>query len=358
MAGVRLLHLTLPVLVALVFCEFFIYYLVILQCYWPQVDGPQPLRVMMVADTHLLGKRNGHWFDKLRREWQMYRSFQTAVATLHPSAVVFLGDLLDEGDFATSSDFQQYARRFKSLFSVPEEVQTYSVAGNHDIGFHYRVRDGRNTEFEHSFNSSVGVELVELNDVPFVLVNSVAMEGDGCQMCERARYKVTEIGQLLRCQQNPTDSCKRHYGHLKKYVRPVILQHFPLYRPSDDVCEGEDAATDHQQFRQRWECLSMESTQVLLQSLNPRLVVDGHTHHGCHLIHPPDIHEWTVPSFSWRNRNNPAFLLVALTADKMAVSKCFLPRESTVIFIYVCSILTAGIWVCVVRKRHRVNKRR
>jgi hypothetical protein len=39
----------------------------------------QTLRAMFVADTHLLGTRQGHWFDKLRREWQMKRSFQTAM---------------------------------------------------------------------------------------------------------------------------------------------------------------------------------------------------------------------------------------------------------------------------------------
>jgi hypothetical protein len=39
----------------------------------------QTLRAMFAADTHLLGTRQGHWFDKLRREWQMKRSFQTAM---------------------------------------------------------------------------------------------------------------------------------------------------------------------------------------------------------------------------------------------------------------------------------------
>ena len=47
------------------------------QCEWPSLDpsvadpsvsdaGTQ-LHIMVLADTHLLGRRNGHWFDKLRR---------------------------------------------------------------------------------------------------------------------------------------------------------------------------------------------------------------------------------------------------------------------------------------------------
>lgn len=45
-----------------------------------------------MADTHLLGPRRGHWFDKIRRESQMHRAFQ-AIMTLHkPEAVFFLGN--------------------------------------------------------------------------------------------------------------------------------------------------------------------------------------------------------------------------------------------------------------------------
>ena len=31
------------------------------------------LKTMLLADTHMLGPIRGHWFDKLRREWQMQR---------------------------------------------------------------------------------------------------------------------------------------------------------------------------------------------------------------------------------------------------------------------------------------------
>jgi len=61
--------------------EWLVYYFVLLQCQWPTLnvetkdftfhddDGAASaqLRVMALADTHLLGTREGHWFDKLRR---------------------------------------------------------------------------------------------------------------------------------------------------------------------------------------------------------------------------------------------------------------------------------------------------
>ena len=90
------------------FCEWLIYYLVIFQCSWPDIslqDGKsqfQPLKTMFLTDTHLLGSRNGHWFDKLRREWQMERAFQTAISYFKPDVVFLLGDLFDEG--MTSND--------------------------------------------------------------------------------------------------------------------------------------------------------------------------------------------------------------------------------------------------------------
>ena len=91
-----------------VFCECLIYYLVIFQCSWPEIDLEgtnrrfEPLKTMMLTDTHLLGPKHGHWFDKLRREWQMERAFQTAISHFQPDVVFLLGDLFDEG--MTSND--------------------------------------------------------------------------------------------------------------------------------------------------------------------------------------------------------------------------------------------------------------
>lgn len=90
-------------------CEYLIYYVVIYQCLWTRleeqetvkngkfVDKSQNVRAMLLSDPHLLGSQNGHWFDKLRREWQMKRSFQTAMSYFEPEVVFILGDIFDEG---------------------------------------------------------------------------------------------------------------------------------------------------------------------------------------------------------------------------------------------------------------------
>lgn len=96
------------------------------------------VRAMLIADTHLLGPHRGHWFDKLRREWQMHRSFQTAATIFRPDVAFILGDVFDEGDIVNHKHFREYVIRFQQLFNPPSGIELYSIIGNHDAGFHYR----------------------------------------------------------------------------------------------------------------------------------------------------------------------------------------------------------------------------
>ncbi|KAJ8983695.1 hypothetical protein NQ317_003485 [Molorchus minor] len=104
-------------------------------CDWPELNpenedktidktNEQPVKIMVIADTHLLGSRRGHWFDKLRREWQMYRAFQTAMILHEPDLVFVLGDLTDEGLYCSDTEFNYYVQRFYNLFRVPEKNRT------------------------------------------------------------------------------------------------------------------------------------------------------------------------------------------------------------------------------------------
>ena len=82
-------------------------------------------------------------------------------------------------------------------------------------------------------------------------------------------------------------------------------------------CSDFDSAPHpikQERFRERWECLSQEATTQLLNQIKPRLALSGHTHHGCTRLLPTgDGIEITIPSFSWRNKDNPNFGLVSVT---------------------------------------------
>lgn len=93
---------------------------------------------MILADPHLLGPLKGHWFDKLRREWQMHRTFQSAITIHQPDVVFILGDIFDEGQWVDDAYFRSYVQRFQHIFRTPDHIPVYSAIGNHDVGFHYR----------------------------------------------------------------------------------------------------------------------------------------------------------------------------------------------------------------------------
>jgi len=175
---------------SLLYNEFLVYYITLYSCKYPSMEGDTSkiLDTMILADTHLLGSKNGHWFDKLRREWQMHRAFQTAITYFSPEAVFFLGDVFDEGKWCSPQEFQQYVNRFGSLFYTRNETKTFVIAGNHDVGFHYAVHPYLLKRFQQAYNAK-SVRKVTLKGVEFVLINSMAFEGDNCFLCADAERK-------------------------------------------------------------------------------------------------------------------------------------------------------------------------
>nr|CAH7759887.1 unnamed protein product [Callosobruchus chinensis] len=190
----------------------------------------------------------------------------------------------------------------------------YVVVGNHDIGFHYGVSPYLNQRFINGFKAPP-VQLVSVRGNHFVLINSMALEGDGCFLCKPAEQQLTKIERVMHCTSGAyTEKCGAKMK-LDVYSRPILMQHYPLYRQSDADCNDFDAAPlpiKHERFRERWECLSQEATYQLLTQVKPRLALSGHTHHGCTRKLPiGEGIEITVPSFSWRNKDNPNYLLVS-----------------------------------------------
>ncbi|KAJ7400212.1 metallophosphoesterase 1 [Pitangus sulphuratus] len=199
------------------------------------------LKAMILADTHLLGEIKGHWFDKLRREWQMERSFQTALWLLQPDIVFILGDVFDEGKWSSPQAWADDVRRFRKMFKYPVSTELVVIVGNHDIGFHYEMTTYKVNRFEKVFNLTSG-KLITRKGVNFVLVNSVAMEGDGCAVCSTSEAKLVALSHKLNCS----------------------LQHYPLYRKSDAECSGEDAAPPEEKntpFKEKYDVLSQEASQ-------------------------------------------------------------------------------------------------
>ncbi|XP_069587133.1 metallophosphoesterase 1 isoform X2 [Ranitomeya imitator] len=279
------------------FCEFLVYYFVIIQCHWPDLKTstsppPSPLKAMFLSDTHLLGEITGHWFDKFRREWQMERAYQSAIWLLQPDIVFILGDLFDEGKWSNSKAWEDDVARFQSMFRHPPHMELLVVVGNHDIGFHYEMTTHKLNRFEKAFNLTSG-KVITRKGINFVLVNSVALEGDNCIICRAAEDQILEVSRQLNCsrKKNHPESAKKCRGvRLLHPSAPILLQHYPLYRKSDSACTGEDSATHEEKkvlFKEKYDVLSQDASQKGL-----------------------------------------------ITDENFSLEKCFLPTENTVIYIY------------------------
>ncbi|XP_053401577.1 metallophosphoesterase 1-like isoform X2 [Mercenaria mercenaria] len=328
----RLVRVVVIVFLIVFYCEFLHYYLVLLWCMWPSlasegITGTKPVRAMFIGDTHILGS-DAHWFDKLRREWQMVRSFQASMLIHHPEVVFILGDLLDNGKTCSQKEFDYHVSRFRRMFQTPKDTSTEIIVGNHDVGFHYMMSDRKHNRFKDAF-STPPVRLVTIGDVIFVLLNSMAMEGDGCNICHEAEDKLRQIKWQLKCakaieeKNNIPDICNTLEPISN--TRPVLLQHFPMYRESDKNCSTPDAAPDDEKFipfREKWDCISKESSTMLLEYLDPRLIVSAHTHHGCYRLHENGAPEYTVASYNWRNKKAPSFLLFLKGTKQKSMPGC------------------------------------
>lgn len=194
--------------------------------------------------------------------------------------------------------------------------------------------------FNRAFNSS-GVKLIREKKttkegkqrvVNFVSINSMAMEGDSCNLCLQAEYEIKAV--------------ERKFNQLKKnnkYSRPIVLQHFPLYRESDDACYDKNSI-NNDKYRERHETLSKDATELIGSTLEPRAYFSGHSHHYCRLKTKAGADEFTLASFNWRNIDNPSFLLAIFTPDDLSYSKCDMPKESTVLKWYIVGAILSVIF--------------
>lgn len=193
------------------------------------------------------------------------------------------------------------------------------MVGNHDIGFHYRAHPYFIYRFEQAFNTE-SINLYKIKNLNFITINSVAMEGDTCDLCTQARSELQELSkEFIKCK--------------SKNCQPIILQHFPTYRDSDNECFEKDDSK-FEIYREKWEVLSKESTKLIGKSLKPKLAFSGHSHYYCRLNNSLNIEEFTVASYNWRNTEKPSFLLAKFSNSEYNVMKCNLPSENTIIIWY------------------------
>lgn len=70
---------------------------------------------------------------------------------VEPKAIVFLGDLTDEGEIADDEAFREYYRRFQTIFAVPKGITNIYTPGDNDISGY--DQQARNKRFKAAFGN-------------------------------------------------------------------------------------------------------------------------------------------------------------------------------------------------------------
>lgn len=164
--------------------------------------------------------------------------------------------------------------------------------------------------FKKVFEESDNI-LITIKKTHFILLNSVTLYGDGCSFCAKTDADIEHMSLRLNCAKHNSNTsiCNDLNDKLPFYARPILIQHYPTYRPDDTVCLEHDYS-ELEVFKESREVLSKNATEFVGRSLHPAVAFCGHSHHYCRSINMWGGEEFTIASFSWQHKSSPSFLLV------------------------------------------------
>lgn len=98
-------------------------------------SGSSCKRLLFVADPQILGEHDEpNWITIWDNDRYLRRTFSLATSHVQPDAVVYLGDLMDEGNRADDFQFERYVKRFFNIFPLNPKIETLFLPGDNDIG--------------------------------------------------------------------------------------------------------------------------------------------------------------------------------------------------------------------------------
>jgi predicted phosphodiesterase len=90
------------------------------------------------------------------------KTFKQAENHVRPHAIVFLGDLMDEGSVSTYAQFDRYYERFNKIFAPMPGVQMVYLPGDNDIGGENEpITHEKITKFQEKFGQPDVVHVKE-----------------------------------------------------------------------------------------------------------------------------------------------------------------------------------------------------
>ncbi|KAI0769687.1 Metallo-dependent phosphatase-like protein [Trametes elegans] len=329
------------------------------QCPWPDSTitnhGVSPTHVLLVADPQILDHRSypgrPPWLMRLSQfivDLNIRKSWR-AIVRQQPDAVIFLGDMMDNGRVDMSDDeYNQYLRRFRDIFTAKKDMPTFYLPGNHDLGLGassaaYRFSDHARERYLANFgplNQRIDLRnhTVLLIDAPGLVDEDRARALAGMSYTEWASSHPDSTIAYVQ-----TFSRNRPEGE-----RPILFTHVPLFRPEGTSCGPlRERGTIRQGRGLGYQnLLSPQASQFVLQGVRPAIIFSGDDHDYCEYVHtlpstdkrpspPVLIPEITVKSFSMAmGIRRPGYQLLSLVPPSssaqdqtFAHKPCLLPDQ-------------------------------
>ncbi|KAH9892823.1 Metallo-dependent phosphatase-like protein [Cubamyces lactineus] len=314
-----------------------------------------PTHVLLVADPQILDHRSypdrPPWLMRLSQfivDLNIRKSWRAA-RRLHPDAVAFLGDMMDNGRVdMPDQEYNQYVRRFRSIFEADERLPTYYIPGNHDVGLgdsspSYRFSEHALERYLSNFGPlnqriSIANHTVLLIDAPGLVDEDRERAAMGMSYIQWSEsHPGRTIAFVRSFAENPSEG-----------ARPILITHVPLFRPDGTSCGPlRERGTIRQGSGLGYQnLLSPQASQFLLQSIRPAVIFSGDDHDYCEYVHtlpstdtkrpspPASIPEITVKSFSMAmGIRRPGYQLLSLlppsspTSRSFAHTPCLLPDQ-------------------------------
>ncbi|XP_050234147.1 uncharacterized protein C630.12 [Mercurialis annua] len=289
----------------------------------------------------------------------MRRAFLMSILPLEPDVILFLGDYFDGGPYLLDQEWQESLWRYRHIFGMDAEgkyadMQVYSIPGNHDIG--YPSINSHKPEVVRRYEEGFGARNFRftIGKVEFIAVDAQTLDGDPQGNISSMTWE------FLKNASKDTQQIPR-----------VLLTHIPLYRRDNTDCGPHRSSpivnqrishSPHSQEIAYQNYVTEESSNKLLELLKPELILSGHDHDQCTVIHKSKsdpITEHTVGTISWQQGNlYPSFMLLSVsnaananqtTAEDALLSQlCFLPMQTHIYIwyaaLFVLTLLTLLFW--------------
>ncbi|XVE60461.1 hypothetical protein DITRI_Ditri05aG0130400 [Diplodiscus trichospermus] len=338
-------------------------------------DSPEDLRVMMVANLLLLGSEAG-FIDLYFRDYYMSKFFKKSFQILKPDMLLVLGDVSAHGSELSKSKWLSVLHQFDHMLGPFLELPLHVILGERDVGKCSDLDAKFVNWIARNFPGldSSGCGAFEISNISFVSLNAIALlcgnsrlQFDVEKVIERESvYLQTEIkgnaeannesGMLIR-------ELSSDFGWRENAMTPgsgpVLLLHFPLHRfGSTNFMEGGtfksiidpsghgSASVESRGFSRTSpydlsQTVPPNATKYIFHALKPRIIFSAHTHEFSDHTHPDGTREVTVPSMTWKVRDNPGFIVATFRGNRstVRVTYCSVARESHILTVYTSALV-------------------